>query len=381
MEEAAEEERFLWEDISSSLDEVERQEVRRVVGDELISSCEDVYAEVRALREIYSECCADTDALLQEGERAGALVAPAGLLQLEVQQLVVHLRQQAAANGASDEEILRPISREQRLALDRVMDPAPRPRSRGEASVERLGLHEMRGSRPTTASFSEFAPSRPATGSVSSQAGGGRAGAAGWGPSRPSTSSWSRPTTAASASSRERADDRGARSMEVETLTVEPKSEAKPPLGAGVGGAVIRQLRAALDEERLALLAQTEQLHLSIEDECEYRSRTATPMPSSSELHSLKLALQKSIAQQEHAAHAPALRSGPLARERRPISRSGPPTDAQERPHSPPQPQPRRPVPSPPAGSPPSSPRPGVPPRPRGASRLRGIVADCAAEP
>ena len=69
MEEAAEEERFLWEDISSSLDEVERQEVRRVVGDELISSCEDVYAEVRALREIYSECCADTDALLQEGER------------------------------------------------------------------------------------------------------------------------------------------------------------------------------------------------------------------------------------------------------------------------------------------------------------------------
>ena len=39
----------LWEQIASSLDEVELHEVRRVVGEVLVQSLEDVYAEVRAL--------------------------------------------------------------------------------------------------------------------------------------------------------------------------------------------------------------------------------------------------------------------------------------------------------------------------------------------
>ena len=43
------EQSFLWEQIASSLDEVELHEVRRVVGEVLVQSLEDVYSEVRAL--------------------------------------------------------------------------------------------------------------------------------------------------------------------------------------------------------------------------------------------------------------------------------------------------------------------------------------------
>ena len=40
---------------------------------------------------------------------------------------------------------------------------------------------------------------------------------------------------------------------------------------------MISQLRAALEEERQALLAQTEQLRLSLDDECEYRASEMAP--------------------------------------------------------------------------------------------------------
>ena len=56
------------------------------------------------------------------------------------------------------------------------------------------------------------------------------------------------------------------------------------------------QLRAALDEERVALLAQTEQLHLMIDDEVDFRTRSVTPPPSSIEMQALKQALQASTA-------------------------------------------------------------------------------------
>jgi len=71
--------------------------------------------------------------------------------------------------------------------------------------------------------------------------------------------------------------------------------------GRDRGGAVVVSLRAALEEERLALLAQTEQLRLCLEDEVDYRSRSVQPPPSLSELQSLRNTLQASIKQQ----HAP----------------------------------------------------------------------------
>ena len=45
-EEPPAEQSFLWEQIASSLDEVELHEVRRVVGEVLVQSLEDVYAEL-----------------------------------------------------------------------------------------------------------------------------------------------------------------------------------------------------------------------------------------------------------------------------------------------------------------------------------------------
>ena len=72
---------------------------------------------------------------------------------------------------------------------------------------------------------------------------------------------------------------------------------------------MIAQLRAALEEERQALLAQTEQLRLSLDDECDYRDSEMAPPPSVPEMRQLKHALQESLAAHEHAATAPALRA------------------------------------------------------------------------
>ena len=59
-------ESFLWEQISESIDPVELEEVQRVVGNSLVSACTDIYAEVRALREIMADYSADTDELVKK---------------------------------------------------------------------------------------------------------------------------------------------------------------------------------------------------------------------------------------------------------------------------------------------------------------------------
>ena len=67
-EEPPAEQSFLWEQIASSLDEVELHEVRRVVGEVLVQSLEDVYAEVRALADILDEYSAATNDLVSRAD-------------------------------------------------------------------------------------------------------------------------------------------------------------------------------------------------------------------------------------------------------------------------------------------------------------------------
>ena len=57
-------------------------------------------------------------------------------------------------------------------------------------------------------------------------------------------------------------------------------------------GLVVSRLRAALDEERQALLGQAEALRLAIDDEHDYRGRVAQPPPSLTSLLELKKSLQ-----------------------------------------------------------------------------------------
>ena len=97
-EDGAVDEGFLWEQITSSLDQVELYEVRRVVGEKLVQSCEDIYAEVRALREIVAEYSAATDGLV-DGQQPQISSSAAGLVALEVQQLAGFLKSRAAAAG------------------------------------------------------------------------------------------------------------------------------------------------------------------------------------------------------------------------------------------------------------------------------------------
>ena len=59
---------------------------------------------------------------------------------------------------------------------------------------------------------------------------------------------------------------------------------------------VVSRLRAALEEEKQALLAQSEALRLSIEDEHDYRGRVAQPPPSLTSLLELKRSLQDILA-------------------------------------------------------------------------------------
>ena len=127
-----------------------------------------------------------------------------------------------------------------------------------------------------------------------------------------------RPTTGASTGSTSNAESGGAGGGDGGVV-----AEA---VAGGRGGAVIAQLRAALEEERRALLVQAEQLRLSLDDECEYREDSAVPPPSVPEMTQLKLALQDSLAQAEHAASAPALRAslGSRDHDRRALNRLKP---------------------------------------------------------
>lgn len=58
-------------------------------------------------------------------------------------------------------------------------------------------------------------------------------------------------------------------------------------------------------QERMALLAQTEQLRLSIYDEHDYRDKVTAPPPSLSAMHELKRQLQHCLELHDHTAGAP----------------------------------------------------------------------------
>ena len=132
-EEPPAEQSFLWEQIASSLDEVELHEVRRVVGEVLVQSLEDVYSEVRALVDILDEYSAVTNDLVSRAdEQRQVLGSPAGgLLQQELRHLVRHLGSISAAHGAPADALLPPVHSKQRQSLDVLL------RAEGELSRPR----------------------------------------------------------------------------------------------------------------------------------------------------------------------------------------------------------------------------------------------------
>jgi len=275
---------FLWEQISASLDPVELHEVSRVVGSALIQSCEDVYAELRALKDILSDYSAETD----EQIRISSSLKPqkSGLLELELQSLVEALRRRASESGTSIHTLLPLNSGPHQKVLEKILggdSNIATHRSLDEA-CERLSLRDLRacgGSRPSTASRPSSAAHFHASSRPRTSCGVGAstqvlsldtdaprsctADAAGVGSSPGGSVAGSRPQTAASGGS---ASSSG--SFAVEALESSRRSR---------GGVVIAQLRNALEEERQALLAQTEQLRLSIYDEHEYRDRSIMPPP------------------------------------------------------------------------------------------------------
>jgi hypothetical protein len=109
-----------------------------------------------------------------------------------------------------------------------------------------------------------------------------RSGSCGGGcASRPTSRASGRPSSAASsagsADSNERSSSRG-------------------------GGLVVSRLRAALEEERQALLAQAEGLRLAIDDEHDYRGKVSEPLPSLTSLLDLKRSLQAILQRQDQSA-------------------------------------------------------------------------------
>ena len=119
----AEEQPFLWEQISASIDPVELHEVQRVVGTSLINGLTDIYSEIRALREIHRDYSAGTDELVKTVNSLPRSTGsqPAGLVQLELKSLVAQLRKRAAANGVDAEALLPVPSSPQRKALESVL--------------------------------------------------------------------------------------------------------------------------------------------------------------------------------------------------------------------------------------------------------------------
>lgn len=356
---------FLWEQISASVDPVELDEVQRVVGSDLVSSLTDIYSEVRALQEIQREYSAGTDELVRKCSSMPRSTGsqPAGLVQLELKSLVAQLRKRAAANGVDEDALLPMPSSPQRKALESVLrdtdgasgaGAGASERSRtaylgarpGTADSERLSLREMRlGSRPSTASHgSNACCSRPVTSSsgsrpVTAATGMGAAAADGGGSSsfacggaaamvgtaagapapprspngrgsRPGSSRSGRPGSArppsssgrpgsaasccSSTGSAEVGDDEGGR-----------RRRRDRPSRSGL---VVSHLQAALEEEKQALLAQSEALRLSIDDEHDYRGRVAQPPPSLTSLLELKRSLQDVLSKTDHVASHASLR-------------------------------------------------------------------------
>ena len=307
---------YLWEQISMSIDVVEREEIQRVVGEKLVRECTDVYAEVRALQEILNEYSADTDALVRKCSSMPRSLGshPAGLVQLELKSLVTQLRKRAAAAGKPEDALLPQPSSPQRKALEHVLqNDVERPGTAsgllrpGTAEGGRVSLRDMRlasaGSRPGTASqpgslssrpgTSSGTGSRPATAAMASARPGslGDAGApppsrsgscGGGGASRPTSRASGRPSSAASSTGSADSSERSSSSRG--------------------GGLVVSRVRAALEEERQALLAQAEGLRLAIDDEHDYRGKVSEPLPSLTSLLDLKRSLQAILQRQDQSA-------------------------------------------------------------------------------
>ena len=299
-----------------SIDVVEREEIQRVVGEKLVRECTDVYAEVRALQEILNEYSADTDALVRKCSSMPRSLGsqPAGLVQLELKSLVAQLRKRAAAAGKPEDALLPQPSSPQRKALEHVLqNDVERPGTAsgllrpGTAEGGRVSLRDMRlasaGSRPGTASqpgslssrpgTSSGTGSRPATAAMASARPGslGDAGApppsrsgscGGGGASRPTSRASGRPSSAASSTGSADSNERSSSSRG--------------------GGLVVSRLRAALEEERQALLAQAEGLRLAIDDEHDYRGKVSEPPPSLTSLLDLKRSLQAILQRQDQSA-------------------------------------------------------------------------------
>lgn len=304
---------FLWEQISTSLDPVELHEVERVVGTSLVRESQDMYAEVRALHEILAEYSAGTDDLVRARAKERSMLNGTGtcLLELELQQLIMQLRSRAAAAGVPETALLPSAQSPQRKTLEAIMREAEEPK--WQAGVERLSIRDMRPgscSRPGTAS-SRPGSSRPGTGSTRSRS---------YNESRPGTGS-------AAGRSRHQALGSGLRSPEGSEIglgegALSQKGSRPPSAGShgsasttgsfaaeameggrrNRGGVVISQLRAALEEERMVLLAQAEGLRLSIDDEHEYRERTVVPSPSLNQLQELKRTLHANLGKAEQVA-------------------------------------------------------------------------------
>ena len=342
----------LWEQISSSIDAIELEEVQRVVGVALVGACTDIYAEVRALREIHREYSAGTDEMVRSCARLPRATssAPAGLVKLELRSLVAQLRARAAETGMPEEALLPAPSSPHRNALDSVLrdnveiDTSAHDRNimdrPGTADSHRLSLRDMRLaasrctgsqdsalplgslSRPATGSCSSAA-SRPLTGtcSASSTASTGASppwrspGAAGVScrsgcravSGRPASAT----SSAGSASSAGNDEQTGSsHGSSVPSCDISARSNCRPSVKHATersrSGLVVSRLRAALEEERQALLAQAEALRLAIDDEHDYRGRCVQPPPSLTSLLELKRSLSEVLHKSEHVVAADA---------------------------------------------------------------------------
>ncbi len=263
---------YLWEQIVASVDPAEVPELLRVVGLRRAAASEDVYAEVRALRAILEQYTNETQQVLNDATPADRLLSQ------ELEQLVAHLRAHAKSAGRSVDALLSATNSKQRRKLENlVLGGAPERPQSAHVDARGTGAALLRARtaerhRPTSAAVSSIA----ALGAAPT--GGTRHGDGSSECSRPSTG---RGATGPASSSR-------------------PSSPGYAPMehldvsASGGGSDVIAALQAALEEERRALLAQAEQLRLSLDDEAELRDRTL-PL-TLSELQGLKQALQETVA-------------------------------------------------------------------------------------
>ena len=83
---------FLWEQVAASVSAEESTRVEKAVGVPLVSACCDVYAEVRALREIYQWQRDNTDMLLSFRLPRATASSKAAFVKLEVKTIVEKLR-------------------------------------------------------------------------------------------------------------------------------------------------------------------------------------------------------------------------------------------------------------------------------------------------